>query len=515
MARSSTESSHSSPEEIPPSLTETSVPIRQDDLSTQPGEILGIDYNGEQVEDLNLGQEDTPYSTGPIFTIDHLIFSALDSGSLPSEPDPAFNIGSSEGGAADDGHGLISTGSDIDLSSQSIIAEIRQLCCAVYQRYPLWHLDTVLQRVGNDEHMTNCDFRTTCLSIFLLNESVAFRKNPSHGTSRLMRLVEEIESTRVRTTGSHFADHPSVDASIASLVLFIAYSICDRHNLAFYCLNEAAGLLRLVDIDMLDSTEVALYRRVEALLFVTESASMLVYGKIQRNNRMVACPENLSSLEASMQWYNVDYCPSLLLPAELSDIRIASLDIKAVNLLYVLVCLYNATTADEISSVPMSIPAVSDIIEHGSLGSTSIQAADVDITRQWQLCLRWQQVLSSRKGRAGRPRCNPSARYTLQIMGFTALQYSRSIRPEEYRIVGHGKLASLAMAMFDVASNLGILAGCTAVIGDLIRTVYMMDYERYFAPELSMVQLCIEEVPRQIIFAEQEIHALTEDGQGH
>lgn len=486
-------------------------PVESEHLTAEDGEGRNTDGGSSQSADsgpyqlprdcfdhISPDQDNGEDGIPPDFSIDQFIFATPDALGFDLEPAPTSET--NRAAHLDRGLESLQSKDAINLSKEAIIAEVSQCFSAVYQRYPLWHLDTLLSKIGQEEYATSSEFRSTCLSIYLLNESVLFRKNPHHGSSRIIQLTEDIESTRAHSNRNHFAECPSTNSAIVSLVLFIAYSVCDRHNLAFYHLNEAAGLLRLIDIDTLDSHEKALYRRLEAVLFITESASMLVYGKA-RKNRMIPCPDNLSGLESSMRWYSEDHLPSLPLPPALADIRVGPLDNKAVNLLHALVRLYNATTAEEISKVSIPGPAVSDIIEQGVMGDTSLQVADVDITRQWQLCLRWQDVLSSRKSKTP-SRCNPGAGYTLQIMGLTVLQYSRAIRPGECRIVGHGKLAGLATAIYDIASNLGVLGGCAGVIGDLIRTVYDMDYERHFAPELSLVQLCIERVPRQITWEE-------------
>lgn len=479
----------------------------RDDHSSQSTDSASYGFAGDYFNNMSPEHTDAGVSLPPDFNLDQLIFSTPDvlpfdfDSTAMAEPNCAVEVArNAPSFPPEDG---------IDFSKEALTAEVSKYFWAVYQRYPMWHLDTLLSKIEREEHTTSNEFRSTCLSIYLLNESVLFRKNPHHGSSRLIQIATAIESTRASCNGDHFAECPSTNAVIVSLVLFIAYSVCDRHNLAFYHLNEAAGLLRMIDPSTLDSLDSALYRRLEAILFITESASMLVYGKA-RKNRMIPCPENLSTLESSMRWYPEQYRPSSVLPSDLANIHLGSLDNKAVNLLYALVSLYNATTAEEISKISISSPAVSEVIEQGVLGNASLQAADVDITRQWQLCLRWQEVLSSRKDKTS-SHCAPGAGYTLQIMGLTVLQYSRAIRPGECRIVGHGKLASLATAIFDIASNLGILANCTAVIGDLIRTVYEMDYERYFAPELSLVQLCIEKVPRQITCGEDNL--MVEEGQ--
>jgi hypothetical protein len=67
-----------------------------------------------------------------------------------------------------------------------------------------------------------------------------------------------------------------------------------------------------------------------------------------------------------------------------------------------------------------------------------------------------------------------------------------------YPIVGHGKLAPLADILFHISSTIGILPNCSSLIGQLIRIVSETDYERFFAPDMSLIELCIGEVSRSL-----------------
>lgn len=405
----------------------------------------------------------------------------------------------------------ISQGPELALSQEIIMSEIATTFTQIYLRYPLWHLGNLLVKVYNKEYLTNIDCRLELLCIMLLNEISEFRKSPLRGTARLNRLMDMVDLTRPRSHGGHFAADPSLEGIVSSLILFMAHSVCDQHNVAFYYLTEAIGLLRLVSLDQLAPIEVARYRRLESLLFITESASLLVYGKAKKEKKMIYCPDNVSNLETSMSWhsYGLD---SLELPEQLSHLgNIAALDTQAVQMLCTMVQLYNATTTAEITNVSMLNSALSSIIEHGVSLKVSVQEVDVDITRQWLLCLRWQEVMASEAVPLSTRRSKSGAEYVLQIVGLKTLYRSRDLSPGDLRIVGHGKLAGVVTAMFSVASDLGILARCSSVIGDLIRTVFETDYERCFSDKLSFIQTCIQEVPRQISFNDDELRSRSED----
>lgn len=68
--------------------------------------------------------------------------------------------------------------------------------------------------------------------------------------------------------------------------------------------------------------------------------------------------------------------------------------------------------------------------------------------------------------------------------------------------MGHGKLAALADVMLNISSTFGIVPSCSSLIRDLIGITSEADYERYFAPNLSLIEICITEVPRSIAFAD-------------
>lgn len=388
-------------------------------------------------------------------------------------------------------------------SQQSIVLEISATFTVLYQRYPLWHVDSLVKKILNKSYVTDVDCRLELYSLLLLNDISNFRRSPSHGTARLNRLVKLIEETRTRTPELHFAASPSLVAVVCSLVLFVAHSVCDRPNVAFFYLAEAIGLLRLINVDRLEPIEAARHRRLGALLYITEMAFPASYNGAPGMHKMAQCPDNLATLETSMAWYDSNYHPEGL-PPEMSHLAgIAALDGHAVKLMCDMVRLYNAKTAAEIVNIPMIDLDLVSVIEHGGLVNTSIQEADIHITREWQLSRRWEDMLaasgpnSSLYGR----RSKEAAGCMLQKMGLSALQKSHGFEPSEMRLIGHGKLAGMATAMFNVATKLGVVARCSSVIWDLILATSAADYERYFHSDLSAVVSCIQEVPRQVAFS--------------
>jgi hypothetical protein len=402
---------------------------------------------------------------------------------------------------ANDDHDLVRLGynqfslthyEEFHLSRENIISELGFFFTHSYPRYPVFHLESLLDTIDKQLYLSDLGFRTLILSIFLLNEATRFRHSPSYGTNCLTRLCQTIETLRPSSDDDHFAEFPSLDAVLVSLFLFIAYSVRDRHNRAFSYLTEAIGLMDLVECP-LDPMEAIRFQRLECLLFVTEAASVSIY-RLGRKRRIARRPSNLMSVESSM-WYLPSDTGLRELPQEFSGLDLVLLDKLAVNLLVAMTRLYGACDATEVANVAVHDNFMSAMIETDGPGPIcSVQTADVVLTCQWQLASHWWKALSTKPS----PRAKDSAHYTIQIIGMTAIQRSSTLSAGERRIVGHGKLAALADAMFNISSTMGILPACRSVIGDLIRTVSETDYERHFASDLSLIEMHIGEVPRSL-----------------
>jgi hypothetical protein len=383
---------------------------------------------------------------------------------------------------------------ELTLSWQEIMAELALFFTRSYQRNPVIHLETLLHKVNSGEYWSDSSFRTLLLSISLLNEAGLFRHSPGRGMTRLECLSQSIE--RLRVTDCHFADCPSLDAVFVSLVLFIAYSVRDKHNRAFLYLTEAIGLMDLIGHSS-DPIETERFHRMELLIFVTEAASNSIYGANRR--RIARQPPNLAITEPSDIWHIPDTrLEEFPLPFSVLDVN--TLDKQAIHLLNAMARLYSALNINEITDVAFRDDSIAVMVEGNERKpSCSIQTADVAITRQWQLASHWWRALSNNPCP---PQAKASAGYTLQIMGMTAIQQSKFLDPGYCRIMGHGKLAALADVMLNISSTLGIVPSCSSLIRDLIGLVSEADYERHFAPNLSLIEICITEVPRSIEFAD-------------
>ncbi|KAJ5623905.1 hypothetical protein N7510_000214 [Penicillium lagena] len=278
--------------------------------------------------------------------------------------------------------------SEITMSRQEIIAELALFFTVSYQRNPVIHLETLLRKVDSGEHLSDSSFRILLLSISLLNEAGQFRQCPARGMTRLEVLSQSIEQLRV--TNCHFADCPSLDAVFASLVLFIAYSVRDKHNRAFLYLTEAIGLMDLIGYSS-DPIEMERFHRMERLIFVTEAASNSIYGADRR--RIARQPPNLTIAEPSDIWH-IPETRLKEIPLPLSTLDLNTLDRQAIHLLNAMARLYSALNINEITDVAFRDNSMAVMVEGNERKpSCFIQVADVAITRQWQLASHWWRAL--------------------------------------------------------------------------------------------------------------------------
>ncbi|KAL7929990.1 hypothetical protein V8C35DRAFT_313806 [Trichoderma chlorosporum] len=382
---------------------------------------------------------------------------------------------------------------EVAFSWQDIVTEMTLFLMKYYQRHPIIDLESVFRRIAHGDHLLDPTFRTLLLSIFLVNEAAQLRHSPDRGPARLDILIGATEKSRANSSDCHFADFPSLDTVIVSLFLFIAYSVRDKHNRAFIYLTEAIGLMDLVKYPC-GRTEIIQYHRIECLLFVTEAASNSIYG-VRGKRRIAKNPSNPPPKEVLDGWYISEHKPREL-PPPLSSMDYESLDKRAAGLLYAMTRLYSAHDTTGVSSVAFQddiLATLSD--DDDQKPSCCMQTADVAITRQWQLATHWWHALSE-NGHSSEKK--DSARYVIQIIGLTAVQHTRLLPSGTCRIVGHGKLAALADTMFKISSALDILACCSSLIRDMIRIVSKADCERSFAGGLSLIEICIEEVPRSV-----------------
>lgn len=387
---------------------------------------------------------------------------------------------------------------NLTFSRHDLLAELSIFCAESYQRYPILHLVDLFKRVDREDHVSDSNFRTLLLSILLVNEASRFRRYPARGTAHLDLLSRATEASRADSSADHFADFPSLDTVLVSIFLFIGQSVRDQHNRAFLYLTEAIGLMDLVKYPS-DQHELERYHRIECLLFVTEAASNVIYGACGKR-RIAKVPSNPALMGTISGWY-VPEDQQEELSKTISPLDYNALDKQAVQLLYAMTCLYGALDTAEVVGVAFKDNTMG--IMNGADSqkpSCSLQAADVAVTRQWQLAAHWWRALSADECS---PQVKDSARYTIQIIGMSAVQHTRFLRPEACRVVGHGKLAVLADTMFKISSAIGILPCCSSLIRDMIQIVSRADYEKCFAPGLSLLEVWVGEVPRPVASAEE------------
>ncbi|KAG9500649.1 hypothetical protein J7337_009131 [Fusarium musae] len=404
---------------------------------------------------------------------------------------------------------------NVTLSKELLMSEMREYVAYHYQRYPLWHPTMFIEQVDGGEHDASIDFRLSCYSMIIINEAARFRQTPQRGTGRLLELLQQIQSQRT----SYLAQNPSCEAVTQSFAMFVAYSVCDEHKLAFYYLNEACGLLRLIDPTTLMPVARALYWRISAVLFVTELASLAVYGNPRVKGTMAYCKE-LAENKDLMDWHiNEEAIPDpwfLHLPLQR---RFQALDNKAVRMLHALVLLYGAERTDQILEVSVPRTNILAIIESAvPKPDTSMQEADVNLTQQWLLSQHWEKKCAAssaaQRQQKVKPRHDAQAAWLLQSIGLSSLQHIRAVDPGQQRIIGHGKLAKLSTSIFNIASTLDVLAQCKDIISELIRVVYDLDYETLFTPELAVIQIVISGVPQQFSLPFNEVSELHHEGVG-
>lgn len=384
---------------------------------------------------------------------------------------------------------------DFSLSRQDILAELTTFFTEAYQRYPIIHAEILIHKVESELYCTDRDFRTILIAVFLLNEVIQFRRSPDRGLARLDQLCKTLQRARAGPDGYDFAEFPTLDAVIVSLFLFVAYSVCERHNRAFTHLAEAIGLMELVEYPC-DPVEIVIYHRLECLLFISEASSILVYGGI-RKRRIARKPSNIPVAETSLFDFGSENTRLGEFSQTCFGLDFVDLDRQAMALLVALTHVYEAAGTTDVAKVAFHDNSISHAMADNDRSPTClVQTADVAITRQLHLALHWWRILSNN---SPRPRAKRSTSYSLQLIGLTALQWISFLKPEECRIVGHGKFALLAETMFNISTTIETIPSCCSLIGNLIRTVSKVDHERSFAPRLSLIEICTEEVPRSIV----------------
>jgi hypothetical protein len=375
---------------------------------------------------------------------------------------------------------------DFPFSKQGLIDQIALFFDESYQSYPIIHPDSTVQKADQGLYLSDPEFRTLLLSLAMMNESRKFRGCPELGSGNLDFLSGMIETLR---TGSsyHFSEPNSLDTVVVSFFLFVAYVARNKYTRAFTYLTEAIGLLDLIDCPS-DPIETIRYRRLEHILFITESATMSIFG--WRRRRLARRPLIPTDGANALLLHQSD-ADQLAWPQGLDRYDIARLDSLALGLLLSMTRVYIASDHVEVANV-----VVENLMAHADMQNISTQTADLVITRLWKLACHWREAVVARgslllfHGNLG---------FNLRELGTTAISWSRAIPPYQLRNVGLRKIVALADELFHITTTIGQLSGHTDMLGSLMQLVADLDYERRFASELSAFDWCVKNVPRPII----------------
>ncbi|KIW32087.1 uncharacterized protein PV07_03659 [Cladophialophora immunda] len=314
------------------------------------------------------------------------------------------------------------------------------------------------------------EFRTLLLAIQAVNAASQFRMAPGN-KEHLSELIIQVERSRL---DYDFADPATLDAVVISLFLFTAYNVLERHNRAFLYLDEALSLLEVVEPS--DEEERRRKIQIEQVLFNTEAATLAIYankGRRRRARRPRKIPGVPTMASHALGAIDESDRVALHLLRRLTEIHLAE----------------NADAFEEIdieSEADMATLFGAVFRRHRY---SRIQAADVVVTRQWQLSTKL--VASLREGLG----VSPTLRKSVEFLGLAAMSWICLLGEGELRIVGLGKLSGLAQ-------NIYMLAGrgqCQYILGGLAGAVIKEDHEKIFAPQLAEVVMpLISTVPLSI-----------------
>ncbi|KAK5050952.1 hypothetical protein LTR84_003511 [Exophiala bonariae] len=302
------------------------------------------------------------------------------------------------------------------------------------------------------------DLRTLLLAIRLMIACGKYRMD-SRDETLLYQLIREVEISRLEYD---FADPASLDAVACSLFLFTAYNILEKHGRAFLYLDEAATLLEKTT----PSTEAEKRRKlqVQQVMFNTEVATIEIYGTstTQRRTREPSLTEDIVSV------------------SQLEDgIDVSSTKLAA-HLLKQLTKINLAKDADALQKLNNESHEDIEILLGSALQQhrySRIQAADVILTRQWQLSSRF--VL----GDSGISSLARPSWSTVEHLGHVAMSWVCLLQEGELRVVGLGKLAGLIRNI----AALGDLRKGRTIIGGLAGAVSREDHDKKYAPTLARI----------------------------
>ncbi|EXJ68130.1 uncharacterized protein A1O5_08745 [Cladophialophora psammophila CBS 110553] len=302
------------------------------------------------------------------------------------------------------------------------------------------------------------EFSTLLWSIQMVNAASQFRMALGD-KAHLSELITQVERSRL---GYDFADPATLDSVVVSLFLFTAYNVLERHNRAFLYLDEALSLVEAVE--PLDEEDRHRKLQIEQVLFNTEAATFAIYANKSRRRR---ARRPLRIVDGSPTG------PQSVGPTDESD-RVA------MHLLRRLTEIHMAEDAEAFEGIDIESEADMATL-FGAVFKrhrySRIQAADVVVTRQWQLSTKL--VADLRHGHGISPRLQQS----VELLGLAAMSWICLLGEGELRIVGLGKLSGLAQNIYFLAGG----GRCQYILGGLAGAVIKEDHEKIFAPRLAEV----------------------------
>lgn len=297
--------------------------------------------------------------------------------------------------------------------------------------------------------------RTLVLAMQLMLAAGQYRMKigPASAVSELARRVE------MSRLDYDFAETPSLDEVAISLFLFTAYNVLEKHGRAFLYLDECLSLMEAVG--PVSEWDEPRRIRMEHVLYNTEAASLAIYAGNKRKRKARV--------------------PSL----KLDDAGIAAfaglehdqdVDQMAIKLLRRLTEIHLSEHRGPLQSVESASQADADLLYEAACQRNPfyrIQAADVAISRQWQLSRRLLDDQRSTRSSSLR-RLDKAA---IQTLGTAAMAGICLLQEGEVRIVGLGKLAGLVQNMFALSGTRQCDYSVAGIVGAIVRE----DHERNFA----------------------------------
>ncbi|KAK9358506.1 hypothetical protein V1504DRAFT_460804 [Lipomyces starkeyi] len=371
----------------------------------------------------------------------------------------------------------------------------------MYAAFPIVDKNDLVQRLANADVMDlDADFKILCFAIKMFTLVREYRMEPTRRLENmLVRHVEALEEERLM---QGFADHPDIDTVVVSLFLFTAYNVLWKHNRAFLYLGEAIDLFDLVSRQIeedqtLDKRRLRRLARLELVLFNTAAASYSIYGSrgtITRRKPILSPRIGILLLESPDP--TEVHLDKLLL--RLTHVHATSIAQNYPDpLLDISRLLQKARIPTDPSTADFAgvIQYPSERQPPSALSGILRQTADIHISHHWRALEKMALAVKSRN----RDTVNmEEQRKLMQVLcdkGASALAWTGSVDKGTVRIIGLGKLASIALDIYDLAYGFRVgsvvAETCKTIIAGLLGTIVSLDYERAFADRLHN---CIDNI---------------------